>query len=420
MSGDGAVYSEVPLSVGLSLDRPRRHDISHAVMIRSRTRPTLGVMKVAIVTESFLPLVNGVVNSVRHVVDHLIDNGHQALIIAPGPGLADYRGVRVVRVRSMAVPRYKSFPLGLPDRQVEEALAEFRPDVIHLASPIVLGWAGLRAARKLGIPTVAVYQTDIPGFLRQYKLPGEAACARWVGRIHRRSTRTLVPSRSAYAQLATLAVPNMHVWGRGVDLDLFGPRHRYRHLHDSWARVGKKNGDLIVVGYVGRLAAEKQVRRLTELAEVPNIRLVVIGDGPEMKWLKKRLPDARFTGMLTGADLATAFASLDVFVHTGQNETFCQTIQEAQASGVPVVAPAKGGPLDLVQHEHTGLLYDPAEHDSLREAVRRLAVDSTLRGTLAANGLARVATRSWADIVEELISQHYSGVVGQTDTVVAA
>ena len=368
--------------------------------------------------------MNGVVNSVRHVVDHLIDNGHEALIIAPRPGLGRYRGVRIVRVRSVAVPMYKSFPMGLPDRQVEEALVEFRPDVVHLASPIALGWVGLRAARKLGIPTVAVYQTDIPGFLRQYKLPGEAACSRWVARIHNRSTRTLVPSSSAYAQLAALGVPDLHVWGRGVDLDLFGPRHRYLPLHDSWARVrttpGADRTGQVVVGYVGRLAAEKQVRRLTELAGVPGTRLVVIGDGPEMKWLRRKLPDAKFTGQLTGADLATAFASLDVFVHTGENETFCQTIQEAQASGVPVVAPGKGGPLDLVQHEHTGLLYRPGYGDSLRDAVGRLAGDHTLRATLAENGLARVAGRGWADIVDELITEHYLGAIGSDGAAVAA
>jgi phosphatidylinositol alpha 1,6-mannosyltransferase len=377
-------------------------------------------MRVAIVTESFLPLVNGVVNSVRHVVDHLIENGHEALIIAPGRGLADYRGVRVVRVRSVAVPMYKTFPLGLPDRQVKEALAEFQPDVVHLASPIALGWLGLRAARRLGIPTVAIYQTDIPGYLRQYNLPGEAACARWVAHIHKRSTRTLVPSRAARAQLEALGVPNLHVWGRGVDLDLFDPRHHNRELHDAWARVGKRNGDQVVVGYVGRLAAEKQVRRLRELADLRGIRLVVIGDGPEMKWLRKKLPAAKFTGILTGVELATAFASLDVFVHTGENETFCQTIQEAQASGVPVVAPATGGPLDLIQHERTGLFYDPAEAHSLRDVVQRLARDDSLRANLALNGLARVSTRTWADVVEELVTKHYVDAIGPDLTAVAA
>ncbi len=374
-------------------------------------------MRVAIVTESFLPQMNGVVNSVRHVVDRIVANGHQPLIIAPGHGLRDYRGVPVVRVRSVAVPVYKSFPMGLPDSQVKRALTEFQPDVVHLASPIALGWLGLRAARRLGIPTVAVYQTDIPGFLRQYNLPGEAACAKWVGRIHKRSSRTLVPSRSAYTQLESLGVTNLHTWGRGVDLDLFCPRHRSRELHDAWARVGRRDGggDQVVVGYVGRLAPEKQVRRLRELSVLPGIRLVVIGDGPEMRWLRKKLPEARFTGALSGVELATAFASLDVFVHTGENETFCQTIQEAQASGVPVVAPAKGGPLDLVEPEHTGLLYDTHDSSSLRAVVQRVAADGTLRAGLAANGLARVATRTWAHVVDELVNTHYVDAIGHHD-----
>jgi phosphatidylinositol alpha 1,6-mannosyltransferase len=373
-------------------------------------------MKVAIVTESFLPLVNGVVNSVRQVVDHLISTGHEALIIAPGPGPTSYRGVQVVRVRSVAVPMYRSFPLGLPDRQVEEALASFRPDVVHLASPIVLGWTGLRAARRLGLPTVAVYQTDIPGYLRQYRLPGEAACARWVARIHQRSTRTLVPSKSAYAQLA----------GRGVDLSLFGPEHRNEGLRAAWtgselqAAWSAPGAGRVVVGYVGRLAAEKQVRRLAELADLPGISLVVVGDGPELPFLRQQLPGATFTGMLTGPDLARAFASLDVFVHTGVNETFCQTIQEAQASGVPVVAPAAGGPLDLVDHGRTGLLYDPADPGALRGVVRQVAGDASLRRVLAANGLARVANRSWADIVDELIVRHYLPLAGEADTPLAA
>lgn len=191
-------------------------------------------MRVAIVTESFFPQVNGVTNTVRHTVDRLLETGHQPLIIAPGPGLTVYRSVRVVRVRSMGLPGYRSFPLGLPDSAVERELAKFRPDVVHLASPIMLGASGLRAARKLGIPTVAVYQTDVGAFARQYGIRAEATIARWVGRIHRRASRTLVPSSSSYAQLEALGVANMHVWGRGVSLDLFGPERRNPALHTHW------------------------------------------------------------------------------------------------------------------------------------------------------------------------------------------
>ncbi len=374
-------------------------------------------MRVAIVTESFFPQVNGVTNTVRHTVDRLLETGHEPLIIAPGPGLSTYRNARVVRVRSMGLPGYRSFSLGLPDSTVERTLAEFRPDLVHLASPIMLGATGLRAARRLGIPTVAVYQTDVAGFARQYGIRADAAVTRWVGRIHRRSTRTLVPSTSSYADLRALGVTDMHIWRRGVSLDLFGPEHRHEELHARWAR---RRGDHVVVGYVGRLAPEKQVRRLEEVSRIPGTRLVVIGDGPARGWLEKRLPDAKFTGLLRGEDLARAFASLDVFVHTGEAETFCQTVQEAQASGVPVVAPASGGPLDLVEHGRTGLLFDPGDKRSLRRSVATLVGDARLRESLAREALASVEQRGWASVVDELVAVHYSAVLGGSEHDVAA
>jgi len=374
-------------------------------------------MRVAIVTESFLPQVNGVTNTVRHTVDRLLETGHEPLVIAPGPGPGGYRNVDVVRVRSMGVPGYRSFPLGLPDAVVERTLAGFHPDVVHLASPIMLGAVGLRASRRLGVPTVAVYQTDIAGFARQYGIRADAVVARWVGRIHRRSTRTLVPSTASYAQLHALGVSDLHVWRRGVALDLFGPEYRSATVHEDWTR---RCGDSVVVGYVGRLAQEKQVRRLVEVARIPGTRLVVVGDGPSRGWLERKLPDAEFTGLLHGTDLARAFASLDVFVHTGEAETFCQTVQEAQASGVPVVAPAVGGPVDLVEHGRTGLLYNPGNMRSLRRAVATLVGDAALRESMARRALGEVAQRSWAAVVDELVRDHYTAVVGGVDDSVAA
>jgi len=374
-------------------------------------------MRVAIVTESFYPQVNGVTNTVRHTVDRLLETGHHAIVIAPGPGPTSYRSVQVVRVRHVGLPGYQSFSLGLPDAAVERALAAFRPDVVHLASPIALGAVGLRAARRLAIPTVAVYQTDVGRFARQYGLAAEAFVGRWIGRIHRRASRTLVPSTASLADLQALGVPELHLWGRGVALDEFDPGHRSEELHDHWTRQER---GVLAIGYVGRLAPEKQVGRLVEIASVPGTRLVVIGDGPSRGLLEKALPTATFTGMLGGLDLARAFASLDVFVHTGEAETFCQTVQEAQASGVSVVAPAAGGPLDLVQPGRTGLLYDPADESSLRRAVATLVTDPDLRGSLAEQALTHVRGRSWSTVVDELIDVHYAGVLGRRGGELAA
>lgn len=362
-------------------------------------------MRVAIVTESFVPQVNGVSNTVRHVVRELGAAGHDLLVVAPGSGPLEHEGVPVVRVRSVGMPGYRSFPIGLPDAAVRRSLVRFRPDVVHLASPIALGAVGLRAARRLGLPTVAVYQTDVAGFARQYGVHADAVLDRWVGHLHRRADRTLVPSTCSLAQLRALGVGDLHLWRRGIELDLFSAGRRESALADTWT-----GGERLAVGYVGRLAHEKQVHRLAALAGLPGVQVVVIGDGPARADLERRLPDAVFTGMLHGPALAAAFASLDVFVHTGDAETFCQTIQEAQASGVPVVAPAAGGPLDLVDPGVTGLLFDPTDLGSLRACVQMLAASPDLRRQLARRAASAVAGRSWTSVVGEL-AEHYRGVV---------
>lgn len=366
-------------------------------------------MRVAVVTESFLPQVNGVANTVRHVVEHLGRRGHEALVIAPAPGTAEHAGAEVVRVRSFRLPGYRSFPVGLPDPTVLRALERFGPDVVHLASPIALGATGLRAARRLDLPTVGVYQTDVSGFARQYGVRADVVIDRWVGRLHQRMDRTLVPSRRSQQQLAAVGVTDTHLWRRGVALDVFDPGRRDDALRATWDLE-----DRVAVGYVGRLAAEKQVRRLVEVARVPGVRLVVVGDGPERAWLERQIPGAVFTGFLAGTELARAFSSLDVFVHPGEAETFCQTVQEAQASGVPVVAPAAGGPLDLVRSGVTGLLYDPADRWSLRRAVARLAGDSALRSRVAEAARSEVAHRPWSVVVDELLDLHYPAVLERT------
>lgn len=370
-------------------------------------------MRVALVTESFLPQVNGVTNTVRHTAERLLATGHQPLVIAPGDGPTRHRSrygdIPVVRTRSLSLPGYRSFALGLPDRSVDKALAAFDPDVVHLASPIALGAIGLGAARRLGLPTVAVYQTDVSGFVRHYGIQVDKVVDRWVARLHRRCDRTLVPSRASYQQLDDLGVPNLHLWRRGVS-PLFDPARRSDELHRRWQPPGYDEDGTVLIGYVGRLAAEKQVRRLVELAVIPGTRLVVIGDGPERGCLERNLPNAVFTGMLGGTELAEAFATLDVFVHPGEAETFCQTVQEAQASGVPVVAPARGGPLDLVDNRRTGILYDPAEPASLRAAVADLVAQPLLRRALADHAM--TTTRSWSDVVDELVEVHYPAVLG--------
>ncbi|GHF72387.1 phosphatidylinositol alpha 1,6-mannosyltransferase [Amycolatopsis bartoniae] len=368
-------------------------------------------MRVAIVTESFLPQVNGVTNSVLRVVEHLRGRGDDVLVVAPGlTGPAEYRGAPVVRIPAVDLPVVNSLPIGLPTRTVLTALTGFRPDVVHLASPFVVGARGLAAARRLRVPTVAVYQTDIAGFATAYGLGlGARAAWRWVRRLHAKADRTLAPSSDSVADLREHGIPRVHRWGRGVDIERFSPDHADPELR---ARLAP-NGELLV-GFVGRLAPEKEVDRLVSLAGVPGVRVVVVGDGPELEPLRERIPGAAFLGALYGDELATAYASLDVFVHTGPYETFCQAVQEAMASGLPVLAPAAGGPKDLVLPGRTGYLLPADRAGFARELVERVddLRDPALRARLGQKARKVVLGRTWPAVCGELV-EHYEAVTGR-------
>ncbi|GAB3479805.1 phosphatidylinositol alpha 1,6-mannosyltransferase [Amycolatopsis cihanbeyliensis] len=371
---------------------------------------TVPHVRVAIVTESFLPQVNGVTNSVLRVVEHLRERAHDVLVIAPGAGPNDYRGAPVVRIPALDLPVVNSLPIGVPTKTVLTAVAGFGPDVVHLASPFVVGARGLAAARRLRVPSVAVYQTDIPGFAAAYGLRlGARAAWRWVRRLHCQADRTLAPSTHSVRELRLHGIPRVHRWGRGVDVERFSPAHADPALRARLAPNGE-----VLVGFVGRLAPEKEVDRLTALAGMDGVRVVVIGDGPERESLAERIPGAAFLGARYGDDLSAAYASLDVFVHTGPHETFCQAVQEAMASGLPVLAPAAGGPRDLVRHGRTGYLLPVERADFGRELIRRVEElrDPAPRARLGGQARTAVLGRTWPAVCQELVG-HYEAVTGR-------
>lgn len=378
-------------------------------------------VRVAIVTESFLPALNGVTTSVCKVLECLRAQGHEALVVAPGtspwsPVMTPrhHAGFPVHTVTSVPV---RQFRVGLPSYEMETVLHRFRPDVVHVASPFVLGVRGLIAARSLGIPSVAIYQTDMPSYIRQHAGPAgnltARAAWRWIRRIHEQADLTLAPSRAALDDLAAHGVPRIALWGRGVDSDLFHPDRRGAPAVSALRRRLSPGGETLL-GYVGRLAPEKELHRLVELSSLPGTRLVLVGEGPSRELLQAQLPGAAFLGRLEGAELAQAYAAFDVFVHTGTRETFGQTLQEAAASGLPVVAPARGGPLDLVDVGRTGSLFDPDLPGALRAAVEPLAGPDAedLRSTLGHAGRQRVEERSWPALVDQLVDYYSYAVQG--------
>ncbi|WP_435204605.1 glycosyltransferase family 4 protein [Micromonospora sp. bgisy143] len=375
-------------------------------------------MRIAIVTESFPPDVNGVAHSVVRTAEHLLARGHEPVVIAPAPAGADRRRVDrlpypVVRIPSVPLPRYQGFRLGVPTgTRLAGALLSAAPDVVHLASPFVLGARAATLADRYRLPMVAVYQTDVAAYARAYRVSwGEAAAWRRLREIHNLAQRTLAPSTRAAADLIANGVQRIWLWGRGVDAVRFDPAKRCADLRRRLAPGGE-----LLVGYVGRLAPEKRVELLAATSRLPGVRVVVVGDGPARRQLERALPGVTFLGVRHGEDLARLYASLDVFAHTGPHETFGQTVQEALASGVPVVAPASGGPVDLVDSGRTGLLVPPGDGDALAAAVAELAGDTDRRRAYGVAARAAVRRRSWAAVGDELVG-HYSAVRASAATV---
>jgi phosphatidylinositol alpha 1,6-mannosyltransferase len=387
-----------------------------------------GSVRIGIVTESFPPEVNGVAHSVLRVAEHLVARGHQPLVIAPQPAMgqpatgqpaagfpaagfpADIEhSFPVVRVRSVPFPGYRSVRLGLASPAIQHALLGHRAELVHLASPFFLGALGSRSARRLRLPVVAVYQTDVPGYARAYHWGrlAEAAAWHWLRGIHNAADRTLAPSTPSIERLAAHGVQRIWMWGRGVDTQRFSPAARSEALRRELAPDGE-----VLAGYVGRLAPEKQVDLLAGVAALPGVRLIIVGSGPAEPRLRRLMPSAVFLGQRRGEQLARIFASLDVFVHSGCHETFGQTIQEASASGLPVVAPAKGGPVDLVEDGVTGYLVTPGDADALTAATQRLAADPAARAAMGRAARQRVLARSWAALGDQLIG-HYAAVLGE-------
>ena len=381
-------------------------------------------MRVAIIAESFLPNMNGVTHSLLRVLDHLADRGDEVLVIAPGTrrdGPKEVAGARIVRVPSIALPKYRRVrvaPGGVT--RIRRLLQRFAPDVVHLASPFVLGWRGVLAAQSLDLPTVAIYQTEVPAYAARYGMHGiEAMLWSHVRNIHQHASLTLAPSSYTIEQLRTLGVAEVDLWARGVDSSRFDPSHRSEAWRRSvtgdrsaggWSAGDRSAGGKKIIGFVGRLAAEKQVEDLAVLSDIPDTKLVIVGDGPWRVKLERMLPDAHFTGFLGGDALAQAVASFDVMVAPGELETFCQTIQEAMASEVPVIAPGRGGPLDLVDSSRTGWLYTPKDLSAMRAHAVDLLGDEAKRRAFGIAGRQQVLSRSWKSVCSQLIG-HYSRAI---------
>jgi glycosyltransferase involved in cell wall biosynthesis len=350
------------------------------------------------------------------LVHQLVDGGHEVLLALPvswrprGDAIVP-DGVRVVRVPGFPLPKYPDLTIGLPfSPAVRRAVESFQPDVIHLATEYSMGLTGLRLARKLGVPAVASFHTNIPGTLPYYGFPWAAQrCWEYLRWFHNQAAVTFCPSETNRRVLEQRGFQNVCVWARGVDTQRFAPVHR-----SPAVRATNGPEDALHLLYVGRLTPEKDLPTLfdayRELAASDGghpVHLVLAGDGAYSPRMQAIAPEnVTFVGYLEGEALSAVYSSADVFVFPSRVETLGNVVLEALASGLPVVGAAEGGTLENVRDGVNGVLCSPGDASSFADGIRRVIGDRGYRETLAANARSWAEARTWDRAFAPLIAKY--------------
>jgi glycosyltransferase involved in cell wall biosynthesis len=368
-------------------------------------------LRVAVVTETYPPEINGVALTAARFVEGLRQRDHQIQLIRPrqdGTDQADTdERFQEVLMRGMAIPRYPNLKMGLPAKRALEQLWTYRrPDVVHIVTEGPLGWSALRAALKLRIPAVSDFRTNFHAYSRHYGIGwlGKPILA-YLRKFHNRTLCTMVPTESMRAELAALGFYRLRVVARGVDTGLFDPARRSEALRASW---GAGPADPVFL-HVGRLAPEKNLSALlAAFAEArqraPRAKLVLVGDGPSRRELQARCPEAILAGTQRGEDLAAHYASGDVFLFPSLTETYGNVTVEALASGLAVIAYDYAAAAAHIRHGHNGLLANFDSTAGFAALAAGLVTDMPHIRVLGANARQHALAHDWERVVRQLES----------------
>ena len=340
-------------------------------------------MKIAFFTETFLPKVDGIVTRLTKTIDNLVQKGDEVVVFCPEGCPTEYKGAKIIGVAAMPLPLYPELKLGLPGPAVSDALENFKPDLIHVVNPAVLGLGGIWLAKSNNIPLIASYHTHLPKYLEHYGM-GMLEPLLWelLKAAHNQALLNLCTSTAMVEELESKGIKRTALWQRGVDTETFKPEFRSQKMRNKLlGKYPDKNSLLI---YVGRLSAEKQIERIKPvLEEIPDACLALVGDGPYRNQLEKIFENTQtnFIGYLSGEELASAYASGDIFLFPSSTETLGLVLLEAMAAGCPVIGANKGGIPDIINDGVNGCLYDPDGVDqgksSLIEATKKILNNNT-------------------------------------------
>jgi glycosyltransferase involved in cell wall biosynthesis len=362
-------------------------------------------LRIAAVSETWPPEVNGVARTAARFVEELRAAGHEIQLARPRQGSLDRAGKQEVLMRGLAIPNYPNLRMGLPAKSALARLWTFRrPDVVHIVTEGPLGWSALQAAEKLRLPVVSDFRTNFHAYSGHYGVGWlKKPILAYLRKFHNRTATTLVPTEAVRAELAACGFQRLRVIARGVDTRLFDPARRDERLRASW---GAGPNDPVLL-YVGRLAPEKNFQMLARafaaaLAANARSRIVLVGDGPARRELEARFPQAVFAGMRSGADLAAHYASGDIFVFPSLTETWGNVTLEAMASGLAVVAYDYAAAAAVIRHETSGVLAACADDAGFSSQAAALAGDLARARRLGENARKEALARGWDRVAAEL------------------
>jgi len=356
-------------------------------------------VKIAFFTETFLPKVDGIVTRLTKTIDNLVQNGDEVVVFCPEGCPTEYKGAKIIGVAAMPLPLYPELKLGLPGPAVSDALENLKPDLIHVVNPAVLGLGGIWLAKTNNIPLIASYHTHLPKYLEHYGM-GMLEPLLWelLKAAHNQALLNLCTSTAMVEELESKGIKRTALWQRGVDTETFKPEFRNPKMrHKLLGKYPDTNSLLI---YVGRLSAEKQIERIKPVLEaIPHACLALVGDGPYRNQLERIFENTQtnFVGYLSGEELASAYASGDIFLFPSSTETLGLVLLEAMAAGCPVIGANKGGIPDIINDGVNGCLYDPDGEDegksSLIKATKKILNDNNKKENMRVE--ARKEAEKW-------------------------
>lgn len=368
--------------------------------------------KVALFTGNYNHIRDGVSLTLNRLVEFLLKNDVEVLIFGPTIKQPDlhHNGtlISVPSVKMPGRPEYR-FTIGFPE-QARQKLEDFNPDLVHIATPDILGCKALRWAGKHNKPVVSSYHTHFASYLKYYKLHIlEPFLWRYLQWFYLQCRQVYVPTPSMAEALKTKKIDgNLKIWSRGVDTEQFHPSKR----DENWRKEKGFGRDDIVITFISRLVWEKNLEIYADVVarlrkKYPSVKALVVGDGPAAPELKEILPNAIYTGFLEGDELAMAYANSDIFFFPSDTETFGNVTLEAMASGLPCVVADAVGSKSLVTQGENGFLVPAHQKERFMEFITKLIDNRELRENMAEQSFEKAKKYSWNAINSQLLDYYY-------------